>query len=415
MGTGHETAKLAFPLVLLMALLVGVVTGLIVALYYLVAISLVWRRSLPALFAPGAVLVFPAAALFFAGLVLWFLARGDVLQGSESVVEDYRVGAAGRDLEVAPWKVASSVLVVGLGGSAGISNPSIYAGGSIAEYFYRILGIDPKDTESFKAILMAGAAAGMAAAFRAPLAATLLAMELPLKKAYSVKLAAPALISSLASYAIAASALGMQPLVPVRTIGGFTFSDVISAAAVGLICGSIGRIYVVLYDMVKTAFEESRVALYVKTLLGGLAAGFAAFFGFIFSGTPYVLGIGYDALRPTVELAYSPVVLVFLVFLKAVATVSTLGSGAFGGMIEPLVLMGAGTGAAWAGAVPLGSPSLVSIAGMAGFFSAAYKVPLASAVLAVELTRAPSALVPALATSLAAWAVSGSDSVLKRR
>ncbi len=410
----REVGKLGFPLVLLMALLVGTATGLIVALYYVLAISLIWGRVLPALFAPGAVVIFPAAGLFFAGAVLSFMARGDVSQGSESVREDYREGMGKVDRGVALWKTASSVLAVGFGGSAGISDPSIYAGASIAKYLHGILGIDPKDTETFRAVLMAGAAAGMAVAFRSPLAAALMAMELPIKKAYNIGLALPALISSLASYAISASIIGMQPLLPVKSMGSFTVGDVVSAAAVGLICGLAGRLYVVLYDMVRSAFEGSRVRLYVKTLLGGLATGFTAFFGFIFSGSPYVLGIGYEALRATIELTYGPIVLVFLIFFKAVATVSTLGSGAFGGMIEPLILMGAGTGAAWGEAVPLGSAGLLSIAGMAGFFSAAYKVPLSSAVLAVELTRDPSVLVPALATSLVAWAVSGSDSVLKR-
>ncbi|MCL5292767.1 MAG: chloride channel protein [Actinobacteria bacterium] len=410
-----QRARVSYPSILLMALLVGIITGLVVLLFYLLTISLIWSRVLPAAFVPGAIFVLPAAGLFFGGLILTYLAKSDTAYPTDAVLQAYHEPAKEIDLTISPWKVLSSALVVGLGGSAGIAAPMIYAGGSIGQLLYNMFKFDPRDRESFQIILMSGVAAGFAAAFKAPFTGTLLALELPFRRTLDAKPAIPALISALTAYAIMVSVVGKTPFFQVAKMGGFTLADVVGALFVGILCGLGSRLYILLYQAARSSFSSSRVRLYLKTLLGGVATGFIAFFGLLLTGAPFVLGAGFEAVRAAVDLTYNPFVFLLLVFLKGSATVATIASGAFGGSIGPLVVMGSSTGAAWGGLVPLGAREMMPVVGIAGFLSGGYNVPLAAAVLAVETSGAPSALIPALATALVARIVSGPESIMSHQ
>lgn len=402
--------RLSFPWMLALALATGVISGAFVAAFYFIVIVVIWQRALSGAFFPGGMVALPVIALLLGGLMLAYFVKSDVNPPVESVLESYH-GRKKLDLALAPGKLASSAISIGLGGSGGLVGPLFYGGGAIALWLYGLFGFDNKDEEAKKVVLMSGAAAGFSAALLAPVSAAIFAFELPYRRGVSARNIAPALVASIASYAVMAIFYGRGPFLP-ASIARFTFVDLISAAFIGALCGAGARIFMMFYATVHRGFDVSRAWLPSKMLLGGAITGAVAYFAFLMTGTPFVLGYGREPIAATLALAYNPIVYLGLLMLKIGATAATLGSGAFGGTITPMILMGALLGAAWGRAIPFGTAALMPVIGMGGFFAAGYNAPVTAAVLVVELSGSPAALIPALVTAVVAWLVSGLGSVV---
>ena len=110
------------------------------------------------------------------------------------------------------WKLLAAITTVGSGGSAALEGPSVYGGGAIGSWLWTKLerfGLEPKDR---RLMLMSGAAAGMAAVFRAPLTGIVFTLEMPYKDDLAHEALLPALIASVVSYATLAAIVGPEPL-----------------------------------------------------------------------------------------------------------------------------------------------------------------------------------------------------------
>ncbi|MHB0975607.1 MAG: chloride channel protein [Candidatus Aquicultorales bacterium] len=395
------------------SLAVGLATGLLGVAFYYVTVRLIWGRFLPALFGVG-VFFIPAVGLLFGGLMLYFGACDYCPSGSDSVLEAYHDPDRRFSVSKAPWKAASSIPVIGLGGSAGISGPLIYMGAVVAQVLHELFDLDPEKKEVFQALVISGAAAGFATAFRAPIAGAFFAIELPEKKGYSGRLFLPALVSSLSAYSVTYLAFGYRPLFLAPGISAFTAESLFAAVAVGFLCGLMVRLFGLFFEAARESFESGRVTRYLKTFAGGVAVGFAGFLGILLTGAPVVLGPGYEGIRFSIALLYGSWLFALVVFLKAVATVATLASGAFGGLIEPQLFMGSATGGLIAQSGFMRSRELVPVIGLGAFLAGGFNLPVTAAVLAVEVSAAPAALLPAFIAAAVAWAASGWDSSLLR-
>jgi len=135
-------------------------------------------------------------------------------------------------------KLIAAIATVGFGGSAALEGPSIYGGGAIGSWLWsklRRFGLEPRDR---RIMLISGAAAGMAAVFRAPLTGLVFALEMPYKDDLAHEALVPSLIASVVAYATLASFLGWRPLFDFAGTTSFSGKDLLWSAVLGAFADS---------------------------------------------------------------------------------------------------------------------------------------------------------------------------------
>jgi CIC family chloride channel protein len=306
--------------------------------------------------------------------------------------------------------VVASVATLGLGGPLGYEGPSLYLGAAIGS------GLEGRLSRLFtredsKALLVAGAAAGVAAIFKAPATGALFALEVPYQRDLARRMLLPALIAAAASYVTFVSLTTTAPLLPVRGAPPFDLADLGGAALLGLAAGAGARLYAWL---IRTAKQVSTRG---HPLGRALAAG-AVLAAFVLCSQalfhqPLTLGPGYSTITWALDPSHSVRLVALLLVLRALAVLAARAGGGVGGLFIPLVVEGAllgrifGTLLGRSGA----STSLFPIIGVAAFLGAGYRVPLAAVMFVAETTGRPEFVVPGLIAAVVAQLVMGSSSV----
>ncbi|MGH9164080.1 MAG: chloride channel protein [Acidimicrobiales bacterium] len=308
----------------------------------------------------------------------------------------------------APWKLLAAVATLGLGGPVGYEGPSIYAGAAVGTSLQRRLRRFFTAADA-KVLLVAGAAAGVAAIFKAPVTGLVFALEVPYQEDLARKMLLPAAISAAASYVTFAAIAGTEPLLPVAGQPPFDLRDLGGAAAVGLIAGLLARAFVALVQAAKAL--SSRGNPVVRATIGGLVMAAVVLAGHLITEEPLVIGPGYDALRWALDPQRSVVAIIALGTLRVVGTTAVLGGGGVGGLFIPLVIQGALVGRALGGVFDTANTTLFPVVGMAAFLGAGYRVPLAAVVFVAEVTGRPGFVVPGLIAAVVAQLVVGRASV----
>jgi CBS domain-containing protein len=260
--------------------------------------------------------------------------------------------------------------------------------------------------EERKTLLAAGAAAGMAATFGAPVSATLLAIELLLFE-YRPGSLAPVALASAAATAIRYLFHGIAPVFALPDIiappGGEALAAyVLLGALVGLLAVTVTR---ALYR-IEDAFERLPIHWMWWPAIGAIVVGLVGWW------EPRVLGVGYENISDLLGGTLTGRAALTLVTLKCIAWVIALGSGTAGGTMAPLFTVGGGAGSWLAGLAILLFPSLGvdvrigALVGMAAMFTGASRALLASVVFAFEATRQPLGLLPLLAGCTGAYLIS---------
>jgi CIC family chloride channel protein len=303
----------------------------------------------------------------------------------------------------------ASVATLGLGGALGYEGPSIYLGATIGTRMQARLSRFFTD-EDAKVLLVAGAAAGVAAIFKAPATGLVFALEVPYQDDFARHMLLPAGMAAATSYIAFAALQGTDPLLPVRGSPPFDFRDIAGALLLGILCGAGARLLtnaLAYAKRVSTEFRPMLRALVAGAGLSGLVAcSYAAF------GSGLTLGAGYN----NVSWALDPkraVPLVLLLFaMRAAATVLTVAGGGAGGLFIPLVIEGALLGRAVGGIFGAATSrgDLFSLIGVAAFLGAGYRVPLAAVVFVAEATGRPGFIVPGIVAAIVAQLIMGSSS-----
>jgi len=391
--------------VLAAAAIVGLMTGLLVTgLRYLTS-DVMW----PALLATNSgVLMFaaPAAGILLSGLILRYFADRPDVHDAEAYLEAYHHGRSDTRVGSFIAKVVASIATVGLGGAAGLEGPSLYVGSSIGALVARRLARFGLDQRGLKALLVAGAAAGISAVFKAPLTGLIFALEMPYTDDFAREALIPSMLSSVASYLVAISLLGPEPLFQVDRAYIPSVSSVLLALALGVFVGLAARLLVVFLKLVETLAKRVKLGLVARTAIGGVLCGAFGFASFRIFGTPLAIGSGYQLIDAASAGRYIGLAAALLFVLRGGAVVSTLGSGASGGSFVPLVSMGAIAGGVFKAFAP-GSGSLFPMVGMAAFLAAANATPIAGAVFVAESTGAAGFVIPGLVAAAAAYVVAG--------
>ncbi len=383
----------------LLALVAGVATGVVGAAFRLsldaadrLRDHVIARAHAAPL--PGFMIVVIAcgsASLVAAWLVRRFSpnAAGSGIPHVEAVL---RFGLPPAPYSVAPVKFVGGVLAIGAGLALGREGPTVQMGASLAQLIGSAFDLSWRDT---RALLAAGAGAGLATAFNAPLAGAAFVLE-ELVQAFDPRITVAALAASATAISVVRAALGDRPDFLVSAL-----PDVpVAAHPLFFVLGAGAGLVAVAYNraLVAAIAAVERIRLPVEARAGLVGVGIGAL-GFAWPG---VIG-GGDPITAAV-LAGGPGLT-----LVAVMFVVRFGLGAIsyaaatpGGLFAPLLVLGAQFGLLYGAACQFAFPGLdvpgasFALVGMAAFFTGVVRAPLTGMVLVSEMTGNVTLLLPAL-------------------
>lgn len=287
--------------------------------------------------------------------------------------------------KVAVLKPLTSGIVIGSGGPFGAEGPIIMTGGAIGSLIAQNFSVSAAER---KTLLVAGATAGMTAVFGTPVAAVLLAVELLLFE-WRPRSLLPVILACAVAAFCRPLLLESGPLFPLHTAPVGMAAFVICIVA-GLLSGMLSAGMSLTLYRVEDWFGKLPVHWMWWPAIGGLVVGIGGYF------QPRALGVGYDVISDLLNNHIALSVAMSLLLVKAVIWVVALGSGTSGGVLAPLLMLGAGLGAVIAHLMPGSDPTLWPLVCMAAVLAGVLGAPLTAAIFALGLTGDFNALLPLL-------------------
>ena len=343
----------------------------------------------------------PAAGGLLYGLLIRLLRPGRGAEGTSEIMEavSWR-GSARLDLE-RTWKVSlASVVLNALGGSVGREGPIVQLSSSAAGRLAKGLRAP---LERRRILIGCGAAAGMAAAYNAPIGAAMFVMEI-VHGNFALEIFGPVVMASVVGTMISWGAFGSDPLYPVPLEPAPPLLALPLFAVLGAVVAWTGLLLRSGIEGSERAFRALKLPLEAKTTLGGIVVGLLAWW------IPEVWGNGYDAVREVLSGALGPAVLLSLLFAKTVATSTTIGSGGSGGVFTPALLLGASGGSLFgilAQEMLPGlhvSPVFFALGGMSAALASTTFAPITALIIVFEMCQNYGAVMPlAIVTVTATW------------
>jgi CIC family chloride channel protein len=391
--------------VLVLSALTGIVTGAGVALFEWVA-----RDQLADRFLAGPValqIVVPAAGLLLAGLLVDRLGGRSAATADEYIRNFHEHGEL--PLRPVPARLLASALTLGSGGALGYEGPSIYLGAAVGSGLQRRL-TRLLARQDAKLLMVCGAAAGVAAIFKAPATGLVFALEVPYQEDFARRMLLPAGIAAAASYLTFAALVGTAPLFVVEGSPPFDLRDLGGAVVLGVACGLGARLYT--RALVRAKTVAPGVGPLARALVAGAGLAAVGLVSWLAFDRVLTFGAGYDDLAWALDPRRAAGAVLLLLGLRAVATVLTLGGGGAGGLFIPLVIEGALLGRVVGGVLGTSraGASFLPVVGVSAFLGAGYRVPLAGVMFAAEATGRPGFVVPGLIASVVAQLFMGGAS-----
>ena len=300
-------------------------------------------------------------------------------------------------------KPVSSAIVIGTGGPFGAEGPIIATGGALGSLLGQFIRVTADER---KILLAAGAAAGMAAIFAAPISAVLLAIELLLFERRARSLI-PVALAVVTATGIRYGLVGKEAFFAMSPIAIPGIAALAAYTLLGALLGVAGVAITKLTYGIEDLFAKLPIHWMWWPALGGLVVGVV---GYI---EPQTLGVGYDNIAAILNGHLALGALIVLCLLKLLSWSVALGSGTSGGTLAPLFTIGGALGgvmglmlSGWFPWLDL-DPRIAALVGMAALFAGASRAFLASVVFAFETTLQPHGLLPLLGGCTAAYLVSG--------
>lgn len=309
----------------------------------------------------------------------------------------------GGRIKVRTWviKGLTAVLTIGSGGSAGREGPITQVGAGIGSWLAERLKLTVKER---RVLLLAGAAGGLGAIFRAPLGGALTAIEVIYMEDFEAEAILPAVLSSVVAYSLFTFFYGTDPIfgIPHQS---FVFRDpreLIFYTLLALVCAASGWFYCKSFYFIKYSIFyriKDKLGLMWSTALGGLGMGLLGM------AYPMVLTGGYGWLEMAIMGELPLMMMVAIVIGKTVATSMTIGSGMSGGMFAPALFVGGMSGGIVGKAAHMFFPDIVTrpggyvLVGMAAFFAGVANAPVGPLIMVCELTQGYGLLAPLMLAS----------------
>jgi len=338
------------------------------------------------------------------GLVVGLMARFGSEQirghGIPEAMETILIGGSRVQPRLAVLKPVSSAISIGSGGPFGAEGPIILTGGAIGSILAQLFRLTAVERRT---LLVAGACAGMTGVFGTPVAAALFGVELLVfewRPRSFVPIAVAVTVAEVIRNALAhAGLIAGIPLFPVPPHGTFGGVGVAESAAIGVAAGLLALVLTTACYGAEDVFKKLPIHWMWWPPIGGLVVGL----GGLVDGN--ALGVGYPVIGAELAGRLTIGALILLLVVKLVIWSVALGSGTSGGILAPLLMMGAALGGVMGHAFggPAGTWALM---GMAGALSGVTRSPFTSVVFAFELTHDTGSLLPLLITCALAHLVS---------
>ncbi|HVX80503.1 MAG TPA: chloride channel protein [Devosiaceae bacterium] len=338
------------------------------------------------------------AAPALGGLAIGLMARfgSEAIRGHgiPEAIEAILIGGSRMHLKVAVLKPISSAISIGSGGPFGAEGPIIMTGGAIGSLFAQCFSLSAAER---KTLLVAGAAAGMTAVFGTPIAAIFLAVELLLFE-WKPRSLIPVIAAAITAASLRPLLIGSGALFPLSGGTSLPWWGIFPCVGIGLVAGLQSGLMTKLLYAVEDGFEHLPIHWMWWPALGGIVVGLGGLVD------PAALGVGYDVIGELLsgKAVFGAVVMLLLV--KSVIWLVSLSSGTSGGVLAPLLIMGGSLG--WLLGLWLpGDPPFWALLGMAAMMGGTMRAPLTGVMFAVELSGAPGTLLPLIAATGTAYAV----------
>ena len=363
-------------------------------------------------------LVLPIVGIFLTVLVVKKLLHGKLDKGLSHIHYAIANKSSIVPKDQMYGQILTSSLTVGFGGSAGLEAPIVITGAAIGSNYSKTYHLNYKERTL---LLACGIAAGIGATFNAPIAGVLFALEVLIID-ISISAFTPLIISAATGALISKIILQDDILLSFQS-QSFNYNNVPFYILLGLLAGIISVYHSRAFTKIENIFSKSPNKIYLNAAIGGLAI---AALLFVF---PSLFGEGYQsikslALQQPENLLDNGVfqnyksngwfVLIFvgvLIFVKAIATALTLGSGGNGGNFAPSLFVGSYLGFFLSRCLNMLNltnlpESNFTMVGMAGILSGLYHAPLTAIFLIAEITGGYTLMIPLMIVSSISYAIS---------
>ncbi|HTJ78784.1 MAG TPA: H(+)/Cl(-) exchange transporter ClcA [Rariglobus sp.] len=408
-GSGLRTAEVKRRHILLKALLVGVAAGVVAAVFrialthaenvrmdWLTGLTLPWRIV-------GGVVV----GAIGSGLGLWLVRRFAPETAGSGIPHLKAVVMAQEELRwarVIPIKFMAGLLGIGGGLALGREGPTVQMGGATGLLVAKVLRVKVGEGER-RALISAGAGAGIAAAFNAPLAGVMFVLE-ELQGNLTPVVFVASFLASVASDVVCRVLTGDAPVFPLPGMVPPGLGVLPWALVLGVLAGGAGVIFnrSLLWSL-DTFDRLRRWPVFTVGALAGAVLGLAGVF------LPGLTGSGGTLVETALAGGFAVQLIAVWLVLRFLLTMVSYGCGAAGGIFAPLLALGAlgglllGHGAHWLVPASIPHPEIFAVLGMGALFTAIVRAPLTGIVLMVELTGQYGFMLPLLAACLTAYGI----------
>jgi CIC family chloride channel protein len=356
----------------------------------------------------------PALGGLLSGLLVFSFAPETEGHGTDAMVESFHRKKGIVRKRVPVIKTIASAITIGSGGSAGKEGPIAQIGSGFASFLASLLKMDERDR---RIMLLAGAAGGLGAIFKAPLGSALFATEVLYRRPeFEFEGIIPCILSSIVGYTVFTLYYGWDTLFHIPRFPFTPLSELFFYGVFGVFCAAVGFFYIhTFYGMRDQFFKKLPLSRPLGVTLGGLMLGGLAFF------FPQVLGGGYEWIQSAIDGKLAVGIMLVLVFAKVFATSFTISSGGSGGVFAPSLFIGSMLGGFYGDLCSKLFPQWVIhphafvLVGMGGFFAGVAKVPIASLIMVAEMTGGYSLIVPLMIVSTISYLLLGEVSLYEKQ
>jgi len=351
----------------------------------------------------------PAVAVAVGAMVTAIVvqfAAGRSSASTEEYVDEFHEDEPTVEVKYAPGRLLAAFTTLGSGAPLGMEGPAVYTGTVVATFFRRRW---PTFVQlSHNPLLVAGAAAGVAAVFKAPVAGAIFALEVPFRGRLAGERVLPAIFGSATGFLTMASIDGVKPELQLPALE-LTYERCFAAIVLGLLVG------VAAHGVISAVQYSERLAErgspWLRALVGGgLLAGLYVI-GRAMSDEPIALASGNNVIEWALEPDHAVGLLIGVFVIRTLGPAAAIAGGGVGGLFIPLMAIGAVLGRLFADASPDDEMALYVIVGASSMLGAGYAVPLTAVVFIAEYTGQAAAIVPGLLAMAAVRIVVGSRSV----